>query len=245
MRNLLIFMAFVAVFVLGNRACNDFHFGFGGISGKGPIQTETRSASSFHGIDLEVGADVEVTVGDNYFVEISAQQNLLPVLKTSVENGALRIYCDDNIHSKEPIKIRVTAPAFDLLSIGGSGTIRVQNALLAEKMAFNIGGSGEVHCPQADFGKLSISISGNGEVELGGKANDLTIDIAGSGDVNAKALTTNTLKVSISGSGTVKADVTTDLDASISGSGDVLYSGSPHVNSSVSGSGTVKKIEVQ
>jgi hypothetical protein len=47
--------------------------------------------------------------------------------------------------------------------------------LLAEKMAFNIGGSGEVHCPQADFGVLSISISGNGEVELGGKANDLTI----------------------------------------------------------------------
>lgn len=245
MRNLLIFMALVAVFVLGNRACDGFHFGFGGITGEGPVQTETRTANGFHAIDLEIGGDVEVTVGDNYFVEISAQQNLLPVLKTSVENGALRIYCDDNINSKEPIKIRVTAPAFDQFSIGGSGVVRVQNALRAEKMAFNIGGSGEIYCPQADFGVLAIAIAGNGEVELGGKVNDMTTDISGSGDVNAKALTTNTLKVSISGSGSVKADVTTDLDASISGSGDVLYSGSPHVNSSVSGSGTVKKIEVQ
>jgi hypothetical protein len=123
MRNLLIFMAFVAVFVLGNRACNGFHFGFGGIKWRRPCSNrDPERQHGFHGIDLEIGADVEVTVGDNYFVEISAQQNLLPVLKTSVENGALRIYCDDNIHSKEPIKIRVTAPAFDLLSIGGSGS---------------------------------------------------------------------------------------------------------------------------
>lgn len=245
MRNLLIFMALVAVFVLGNRACNGFHFGFNGINGEGPIQSETRTASGFNGIDLEIGADVEVTVGENYFVEISAQQNLLPVLKTSLENGALRIYCDDNVNSKEPIKIRVTAPAFDHFSIGGSGKIQVQNSLRAEKMAFNIGGSGEIQCPQGEFSLLTIGISGNGDVVMGGKTNDMRIDISGSGDVNAKALTTNTLKVSISGSGTVKADVTTQLDASISGSGDVLYSGSPHINSSVSGSGTVKKIEVQ
>lgn len=245
MRNLLIFMLLVAVFVIGERNCNGLQFGFGGVSGSGPIQTETRSASGFHGIDLQISGDVEVTVGENYAVEISAQQNLLPLLKTAVEDGSLRIYSDDNFNTSEAIKIRVTAPALDQLSLGGSGSIRVLNALRAEKMDIAVAGSGDIYCLQGDFGYLSVSIAGSGGVELGGKANDMRTDISGSGDVRAKILTTNTLKVGISGSGTVSADVSANLRADISGSGDVFYSGSPSVETNVSGSGSVKKIGVQ
>ena len=245
MRNLLIFMILVAVFVLGKRSCHGNFLNFGGISGKGPAQTEIRNTTSFHAIDLEIAGDVDVTVGENYAVEVFAQQNLLPYLKTVVEDGVLRIYSDENLNSSEGIKIKVTAPAFDRFAVGGSGVIRVLNMIRAEKMEMSIGGSGDIFSLQSEFGVLSTSIAGSGTVELGGKANDMNSDIAGSGDVKAKKLSTNTLKVSISGSGTVTADVTTALNASISGSGDVFYSGSPSVETSVSGSGTVKKIAVQ
>lgn len=244
MRNLLIFMVLVAVFVLGNRACNGFHFNFGGKSGSGPVQNEGRTVRDFHAIDLQISGDVEVTVGETFSVEVSAQQNLLPILQTTVDDGTLRIFSDENFNTSEPIKIRVTAPSLDALAIGGSGTLRVLNALQNEKMDISVGGSGDVYCPQSDFGSLSTSISGSGTIQLGGKARDMRSDISGSGDVKAKGLTTNTLKVSISGSGTVSADVTTELRADISGSGDVFYSGSPATNTSVSGSGTVKKVDV-
>lgn len=245
MRNLLIFMLLVAVFVLGKRSCHFNNFGFGGVSGSGPVQTETRSISGFHAIDLDISGDVEVTIGDQFSVEISAQQNLLPLLKTSLKDGALRIYADDNFNSSESIKIRVTAPAFDQFSVGGSGTLRVLNALHAEKMELNIAGSGDIFCLQADFGTLATNIAGSGSIELGGKANDMKSDISGSGDVKAKTLTANSLVVEIAGSGTVTADVMTNLRADISGSGDVFYSGSPSVDTNISGSGSVKKIAVQ
>ncbi|MFN0212833.1 MAG: head GIN domain-containing protein [Saprospiraceae bacterium] len=245
MRNLLIFMLLVAVFVLGKRSCNGTHFSFGGVSGKGPIQTETRNVQGFHGIDLGIAGNVEVTVGENYSVEISAQQNLLPLLKTELREGALHIFSEENLNSSEGIVIRVTAPSFDEFSVSGSGTIRVNSAVRSEKMAMNVAGSGEIYCAQSDFGSLSTNIGGSGTIELGGEANDMESDIAGSGDIKAKSLTVNTLKVSISGSGTVTADVISNLDASISGSGDVFYSGSPAVETSISGSGKVKKIAVQ
>lgn len=245
MRNLLIFMALVGIFVLSKRSCHGNFFHFGGISGSGPVQTETRIATGFNGIELDISADVEVTVGETYAVEVSAQQNLLPLLKTVVENGALHIYSDENFRNAEGIKIRVTAPVFDRFEVSGSGTLRVLNAIRAEKMNMSVAGSGDIFSMQSDFGSLSTSIGGSGTIELGGKANDMTSDISGSGDVKAKQLSTNSLKVSISGSGTVTADVTTSLDASISGSGDVFYSGTPSVETSVSGSGTVKKIGVQ
>jgi len=246
MRNLLIFMFLVAVFVLGKRSCDGNHFSFGGgVKGNGPVQTETRSVRDFHAIDLDIAGDVEVTIGENYSVEVSAQQNLLPLLKTELVDGALRISCDDNIKTSEGIKVKVTAPAFDKFSVGGSGTVRVMHAFNVEKMEMNIGGSGEIYAPQSEFGSLSISIGGSGTVELGGKANNMKADVSGSGDVKAKNMTINSLKVNIAGSGSVTADVTTDLDANIAGSGDVFYSGTPSVESSVSGSGSVKKIQVQ
>ncbi len=245
MRNLLIFLLLVAVFVLGKRSCNGGLFHFGGISGSGPVQTETRTVTDFHGVELEFSADVEATVGDNYFVEVSAQQNILAILKTEVKNGVIHIYTDENLWNADDIKVKVTAPAFDQFSVGGSGTIRIMNAIQAEKMELSIAGSGDIFSPQSNFGQLNTSIGGSGTIDLGGQVDKMESDISGSGDVKAKGLRVNKLKVSISGSGTVTSEVVSDLDASISGSGDVFYSGTPNVQTSVSGSGSVKKIQVQ
>lgn len=245
MRNLLIFMFLVALFVVGNRSCNGIHFGFNGIRGEGPIQTETRSVTDFHAVDLQISGDVEVTIGTACFVEVSAQQNILPVIKTTVENGTLRIHCEENLWSSGEIKVRVTAPAFDRFDVGGSGIIRLTNALNSERLSLAVSGSGDIKCPQIETGNIEADIAGSGTIEIGGKANDTRVAISGSGDVRAKGLTTNTLRVNISGSGSVSADVTTSLRADISGSGDVFYSGAPSVDSNISGSGKVEKIGVQ
>lgn len=245
MRNLLLFMLLVGIFVIGSRSCNGFHLGFGGISGTGPVQTETRTVQNFHGIQLDISADAEVSIGEQYLVEVSAQQNLLPIIQTREEDGVLRIFGSENYNSSEPIKIRITLPAVDQLNVSGSGSVKVITGLTAERLNISIGGSGEVSCMQCSIGKLGTSISGSGEITLGGKCDDWKADISGSGEAHAKGFTSNTLDVSISGSGTVTADVTTALNAQVSGSGDVFYTGAPTVNSSVSGSGSVKKLDAQ
>ncbi|MBN8676999.1 MAG: DUF2807 domain-containing protein [Chitinophagales bacterium] len=245
MRNLLIFMFLVGVFVLGSRSCNGFHWGFGGVKGAGPVQTEQRNVSeAIHGIHLDISADVELVVGGGGTMEISAQQNLLPLIKTTEESGILRIYSDDNYNSSEPIKLRIPLAALDEISVGGSGTVNVA-PFSSDKLQISIGGSGEVQCTQATLNRLKSSISGSGTLVLSGKCNDWSADISGSGEIKAKSFTTNTLDASISGSGAITADVTTDLKANVSGSGDVYYSGSPTVNSSVSGSGKVEKLAAQ
>ena len=244
MRYLLIFMLLVGLFTFGSRI---FHFGsFGfGVSGTGPTRTETRTASDFHAIECNIAGDVEVTVSDNFSVEVQAQENILPILKTEVENGTLKIYFSENVSQSEGLKVRVSAPAFDQFSLGGSGTIKTTNAIRAEKMEMNVAGSGDIVVLQAEFGTATASIAGSGSIELGGKANSLETDIAGSGDIKAKQLTANSLDVEISGSGSVTCDVVNNLKASIAGSGDVFYSGQPAVESNVSGSGTVKKLTEQ
>jgi len=65
MRNLIIFMLLVGVFVLVKRSC---HFSFLGVRGEGPLKTETRSLSGFHAVALDLSGDVEISVSDTYLV---------------------------------------------------------------------------------------------------------------------------------------------------------------------------------
>jgi hypothetical protein len=243
MRYLLFFMVLVGIFVLGKRACTFSPFSIGGVRGEGPLKTETRNASGFHAIDFDIAGDIEISVADNYSIEVQAQENLLPLLKTEVNSdGRLVIYFSESVSYNQDLKIRVSGPAFDALSLSGSGNMRVNTPLNADRMQLSLGGSGNVFVPQGNFGALDCDISGSGSIEAGGKANSMSISLSGSGQVKAKGLATNELRTDVSGSGSVEATVLQTLKANISGSGNVRYAGTPTVESNVSGSGSVKPL---
>lgn len=244
MRYLLIFMLLVGLFMFGRRSCHFNSFGFG-LKGEGPVRTETRDVSDFHAVEVAVAGDVEVSVAENYFVEVQTHENLMPVLKTKVENGTLKIYFDESVSYSEGLKIRVSAPAFDQFTLGGSGTIKVITPIRSDKMTLEIAGSGDIFVPQGEFNTLTTSIAGSGGIEIGGTAGILKSEIAGSGEIKGKQLTARELDASIAGSGSVTCDVVEILKAEIAGSGDIFYSGDPQVDADVSGSGKVKRLSAQ
>lgn len=242
MRNLLIFMALIGFFVVGKKTCTGSWSPFGGVKGKGPIQTETRALETFRGVDMQLSGKVILVTGDQYSVTIQAQENLMPIIQTAIEEGVLQIFSSENIRSDEPIVLRVTAPAYTYLSISGHGEMEAESSLEVEKMVMSVGGAGTIRCPQANFGLLKTSITGSGDIEVGGKSAQTNISISGAGDFNGKLLVSDTLRASISGAGTVTADVQTSLEGHVSGAGNIYYTGSPAVSSSVSGVGKIKKI---
>lgn len=242
MRYLLVFMLLVGVFVLGKNTCTASFFSFGGVRGEGPIQTEIRSVSDFHAISLELAGDAEVTVAEQFSIEVQAQGNLLPLLKTVVEDGRLRIFFEGNVSHSQDVKVRVSAPAFDAFDIGGSGKITVVSPLKTDRLALEISGSGDLALPQTEVREIVCHIGGSGSVALGGTAGRLDVRIGGSGEVHAKELTAANCEAEISGAGTVTCGVSQTLRAHISGAGNVFYSGDPTVETHVSGAGSVKKI---
>lgn len=240
MRYLLLFMFLVAIFVLGSRfsMCK---FAFGGTRGEGPIKTETRNVSGFHGVDLALSGDVTVRTGADYSVAVHAQENLLPLLKTEVNNGILEIYFDGNVSYSEDLKIEISAPNLDEFLVSGSGKMEVQTPLQAETIHMTVSGSGDIVANNISSSRVTGAISGSGALELGGRTGSMSMDISGSGDLKGKQLTCDSLNVQIAGSGSAHARVERALTGSVAGSGDVFYDGNPSVNVDVAGSGSVKK----
>lgn len=190
------------------------------ITGEGPVVKETLSLDDFHSIGLGIAGTVYLQPGKTQKVVVEAQKNLIDNLKREVKNGSWNIGFHNSVRNYSDVKIYITLPAVQALSIGGSGKI-------ISTEAFN------------NLGDLSFSIGGSGNIEFSGEANSLKVSIGGSGNVKAGNLKVGSSKVSIGGSGSCYVEVGDRLEVSIAGSGSVHYKGRPKINSSIAGSGKV------
>ena len=233
------FLAALAVFA----ATGAFAWSEASIQPSGTIRQEARAVTGFTGLGLAVPGRVELRQGTPEAVTIEADDNLLPEIQTVVEGGKLMIRFGRklSVGGKPVIRIRVTAPSFESISISGSGDV-VAASLAVPTLAIAVSGSGEVKLANVQVDTLKASISGSGDIEAGGKATEVVAKIAGSGDLEAGKLDARRVSVSIAGSGDVEVRAAESLSATIAGSGDVRYHGDPTVKKSVAGSGTVKRV---
>lgn len=219
-------------------ACND---GWG-LKGEGPVVTEQRSLPEFHSLKSSVSAEIVLSQGRQKEVLIEAQQNILDNLETEVKSGRLEINFDKNVGKHEGIKIYITIPTIQEVSLSGSGSIRSENKLKGDELKVSISGSGNMDL-QARYERLSSNIAGSGDIKLAGKGQFLDVEITGSGNVHAADFETEQADVRITGSGEVELDVEERLTVSITGSGELKYKGRPVVQSSTSGSGSISSID--
>jgi hypothetical protein len=215
---------------------------WGAVKGNGVKRTESRNVSGFTGISMSVPGQLEVRLGPTESVTIEADENILPLIETTVSRGTLQIRTPRGQDiDPQVLRIVVQARQIDNLALAGSGTI-TGDGLKSAALKIDVGGSGDVNLQRADVDELGISVGGSGSVKLGGKARALRISVAGSGSIAAAALQADDARISIAGSGNATVSARTTLRVSIAGSGSVRYQGDPKLERSIAGSGEVQRI---
>lgn len=192
------------------------------VSGSGQLESETREVSGFTGIELSGNGEVTIEQGNTESLTIEADDNLLPVLTSEVENSVLRLGTKPRttVRTRNPIRYRVTLQDLTSIELSGSGSVSAANL-------------------RTDA--LQVDISGSGTMDLAGSANEQEVEVSGSGAYDAAELRSQTVGVDISGSGKATVTASEQLRVDISGSGTVTYSGDPEIDQSISGSGRLIK----
>lgn len=226
--------AFIAVLV-----------GFAGLPQASHAGTEARNVGEFTGIALRNSTTVLVSQGQTTSVQVKADDELLPLLETVVDNGRLEIRWRRgesvaNRKNLSAVTVTVVMPQLTALSVAGSGDIEV-SAFSTPKLGVSVAGSGSARLKNLATESLNVSVAGSGDVQGSGQAASLGISIAGSGDVDLSGLKADEVSVRIAGSGDAEVHANKALKVSIAGSGDVVYSGEAVVSRSVMGNGSVKK----
>jgi len=210
------------------------------IKGSGTLRTETRNVSGFHGIAVEVPADVTLRQGANEGLTLTTDDNIAPLVETVVENGALKIrWARRNLSLDiKRLEIVIDAKTIDALAVRGSGELRAPSLKVAT-LNVAVDGSGEMKLDAIEATALKVAIHGDGELTAAGRVDTLDVAIAGSGEIRAAKLQSRRAQLALNGSAQATVWAKDDLVATIAGSGEVSYYGSPRVTQTVAGSGRV------
>lgn len=192
------------------------------VIGSGNVISESRPVAGFKRVRLRGSGNLLVEQTGVESLTIEAEDNILPLLRSDVENGQLILGLrpGTRIVTHKPIVYRLTVK--ELEGIEGSG-------------------SGSVDAKGLNTDRFSFDGSGSIEVRLAGRADELELSISGSGEYDGESLTSRRARVEVSGSADVLVNAQDVLDVQLSGSGDVRYVGNPTVTQRVSGSGSVTK----
>lgn len=226
-------LIFVAALVIGTVVSNMFSFGrstgnffnfslnFKGVKGSGNMSAEDRNVSGFHGIDVGGVYQVEITAQKEYSVRIEADDNLLPLIRTEVEGGILKIESERRISPKSKIRIIIGAPNIDNLEVSGVANVTLND----------IKNEG-----------LTIDSSGASKIKVTGETAKLTVDVSGASKIDAETLTTGKANIDASGASGVTVNVSGELKAEASGASRIIYTGTPtNIIKDTSGASKVTK----
>jgi hypothetical protein len=217
------------------------------VRGSGLATTQRRDLGSFTGVALSGPFAVVVRAGAREAIEIVADDNLLPLIETTLRGSGnahtleIALARNTRIEPRTRIVVTVDVVRLERLAIGGSGTIEGRS-LKTPKLEAAIGGSGSIGLGELDAGELSVTIGGSGSFRADGRARKLGVDIAGSGNCETERLIAGDVAVSVAGSGGARVRAENALSASIAGSGDVYYSGAATPQVAIVGTGRVKRM---
>lgn len=212
-----------------------------GVTGEGPVIEEPRELADFSKIQLNGSIDAEVIRSETLSVTVKAQQNLIPLVITKVEDDELIIYTEESYSSSKDIKVMIELPRITGLTVEGSGDISVTGPFEAEDMVIKIQGSGDISADGLTVDSLACNVMGSGDVTVRGTAASASYNVKGSGDINAYKVDAQTVTANVYGSGDIHVHAKVSLDAKVFGSGDINYKGDPEVSRSTFGSGDIQK----
>jgi hypothetical protein len=230
------FISHRAVLLLAILSGCNYTFG-PALQGSGVAKTETRSPAPFSEIEVGGGVQLEVTVGPAPSLEITADDNILPHLRTDVSGDRLNIYVDVSYSASRGIEIKATTPALRALDASGASQTTV-TGVKADRFQLDLSGASD--CQLAgDVDALDVTLSGASRCTLAGDAKKLAVNCSGASHADAAALMADAATVELSGASTAQVHATTALVAAASGASTLRYAGQPKVERKVSGASTI------
>jgi hypothetical protein len=191
-----------------------------GVPGSGNARTEVRNAPAFSAVSIGGSIDADITVGPESHVEITGDDNIVPLITTDVHGDRLEISSRKSYRTSVHLVAKITLPKLTGIGLTGSGDLTA-------------------HGVQSD--RLGVTLTGSGTIQVDGTAHEADVELNGSGTIKLDQLAAERASVSVSGSGDVAVAASKSLNVSITGSGDVTYRGDPELKKRITGSGNVSK----
>jgi hypothetical protein len=211
------------------------------INGNGDVKTEKLKTGDFDEIKVSRGMNVYITQGDETKVVVKADENLLDIIETKVEDGALIIRATENIRKATVKKVYVTTPDISLIKSSSGSNVYSETVLKSEHLDISSSSGSNIKL-LISVGSVDASSSSGSNIRLEGKADNFDGDASSGSNIKAKELKSKSCKVEASSGANIWISVKENLKAHASSGGNIFYKGSlSNAEIKKSSGGNVKK----
>jgi len=184
---------------------------------------QDRDVPAFDSIHVASGIHAEVTVGPRKPVHVEADDDVLSVVETRVENGTLHVGFKPHTHLRNRGEVIVTTQTPELHSVAGSSGAIVRASLSkANESALAASAGSEIHARGVDARKLVAKASGGSVLQVEGRADELELDLSGGARLDGARLEARDVAVDGSGGAVAKLRATGNVRGGLSG-GSVMH----------------------
>jgi hypothetical protein len=207
-----------------SSGCLDIVLGLESVRGSGRVTEERHRFAGLTGVELATRGELEIRLGDNEGLQVSADDNLHEHLALTTNGGTLRIGTRHgvNLRPSRPIRYTLTASEIEFIELSSSGNARAPT-LHADRVEIRLASSGDLSVDGIQADAVDISVDSSGDLSVDSvQADAVDLRMRSSGDVQMDDLRTGSLTVGVSSSGDVRireGDVDS-LDIALNSSGD-------------------------
>jgi len=229
----------VAIVIFTLLSFNSFNFI--GTKGSGNVIKETRTVSTFHGIEAGSAFEITVKKGDVQSLEVETDDNIMPLIKSKVKDGILELSTKGTIRNSTSFKVYITIPHIDDIDVSGAAKLISNDRFDEPNMEIEASGASKLEF-KIKTKHLELDASGASKVILQGYANSAEIEVSGASKLKAYELELNSAKIDCSGASHAYVNVKESIKGEASGASSITYMGNPKmVSIETSGAGSVHR----
>ena len=240
MRTIKILGAFATILLLGS--CN-FDAIIGQVHGNGNVETDERMVSeSFSEVKGSAGLDVYLTEGSENKIIVEADENLLDIIETEINNGRLNITAKQNIGRSKSKKVHVTYKELDEIYASSGADIIGNSVIKSEKITLDASSGSDIDV-EIFAKEVIVETSSGADIHVTGKATLLMASSSSGSQINAKELIVINCNADASSGANITVNVKEKLSTEATSGGNIRYYGNPSaVSNDASRSGNVRKM---
>lgn len=191
--------------------------------GSGQLATEARDVGDFDGIVADGAVRVVVEDGPTGTLEVTAEDNLMPFMRSEVVGGMLRLgpVAHSPMSRTREVVFRVRARHLERIEASGACVVEVDGI---------------------ETDRLEVVLAGASSLRAEGVADAARFGVSGASRVHAADLRMRTLDATIAGASYGLFRVSELLEATVTGASSLEYIGDPAVVAHTSGGSVVRQV---
>lgn len=215
LRHLGLVLALLAINATSCTALTD------GVVGSGHAVTEQRDVGEFSRIEVGEAIRATVIVGPAVTLSVTADDNLLGSVETSVVAGRLKIGMNGPVSPRTPVEVAVTVPSLDEASATSAANLTITGL---------------------NAGSFSASADSAASLVVRGNADSVSVSASSAASADIGDVPAQTASVDVSSAARATVNAQLSVSGSVDSGGSVTIEGDPqNVNVSTDSGGAVNR----